>query len=60
MAYLDNHFYQVMRKLSELDLEKNPLVIFIADHNVEPGKATCYEKGFYLKSRRQVHSNPGE
>jgi arylsulfatase A-like enzyme len=48
MACLDNHFYQVMKKLRELDLEKNTIVLFMADHNVEPGKATCYEKGLQV------------
>ncbi len=48
IACLDNHFYQVMKKLRELDLEKNTIVLFMADHNVEPGKATCYEKGLHV------------
>lgn len=48
MASLDNHIYQVMRKLRELDLDKNTAIIFMADHNVEPGKATCYEKGLHV------------
>jgi arylsulfatase A-like enzyme len=48
MACLDNHFYQVMKKLKELELDRNTVVIFMADHNVEPGKATCYEKGIHV------------
>lgn len=48
IACLDNHFYQVMKKLRELDLEENTIIIFMADHNVEPGKATCYDKGLHV------------
>lgn len=48
MACLDNHFYQVMKKLKELELEKNTIILFMSDHNVEPGKATCYEKGLHV------------
>jgi arylsulfatase A-like enzyme len=45
MACVDNHVKQVIRKLRELNLEEHTMIIFMADHNVEPGKATCYEKG---------------
>jgi arylsulfatase A-like enzyme len=48
MACLDNHFYHVMKKLNELALDNNTVVLFMADHNVEPGKATCYEKGIHV------------
>lgn len=45
MACLDHHINLVTDKLLELGLDENTIVIFMADHNVEPGKATCYEKG---------------
>jgi arylsulfatase A-like enzyme len=45
MACLDHHINLVTGKLVELGLDENTIVIFMADHNVEPGKATCYEKG---------------
>jgi len=34
-----------MQTLNDLGVEQNTIVIFMADHNIEPGKATCYEKG---------------
>lgn len=45
MACLDHHIKLVTDKLAELGLDENTMIIFMADHNVEPGKATCYEKG---------------
>jgi arylsulfatase A-like enzyme len=45
MKYLDHHVGLLMSKLKELNLMDNTVVIFMADHNTEPGKATCYEKG---------------
>lgn len=45
MKYLDHHVGLMVDKLKELDLLDNTAIIFIADHNTEPGKATCYEKG---------------
>ncbi len=45
MACLDFHIGLVTKKLKELGVADNTIVIFIADHNVEPGKATCYDKG---------------
>jgi len=48
MACLDHHFSHVMKKLKDLGLDKNTIVMFMADHNVEPGKATCYEKGIHV------------
>ncbi len=48
MADLDNHVHHVLNKLKELGLEENTIIVFVADHNVEPGKATCYEKGLHV------------
>jgi len=48
MACLDNHIKHVMNKLEELEMDKNTIVLFMADHNVEPGKATCYKKGLHV------------
>ena len=45
VACLDHHIEMVIEKLAELGLDENTMIIFMADHNVEPGKATCYEKG---------------
>lgn len=45
IACLDHHIKLVNDKLVELGLDENTIIIFMADHNIEPGKATCYEKG---------------
>ncbi|MBN1478958.1 hypothetical protein EH223_14800 [candidate division KSB1 bacterium] len=45
MACLDHHVELVLDKIKEMGQEDNTIVIFLADHNVEPGKATCYDKG---------------
>ena len=45
LAYLDHHVGFVINKLENLGLLENTVVMFIADHNIEPGKATCYEQG---------------
>ncbi|MDX1284959.1 MAG: sulfatase-like hydrolase/transferase, partial [Draconibacterium sp.] len=45
LAMLDDHVAAVLKKLDELGKAENTLVIFLADHGVEPGKASCYEVG---------------
>ncbi len=45
MISLDHHVGVVLDTLDEMELAESTLVIFMADHNTEPGKATCYEKG---------------
>ena len=45
LAMLDDHVAAVLKKLDELGKTENTLVIFMADHGVEPGKASCYEVG---------------
>ncbi|MFC2123393.1 sulfatase [Bacteroidota bacterium] len=45
MACVDHHVKLVIQKLESLGLDDNTMVIFMADHNIEPGKTTCYEKG---------------
>ncbi len=48
MAFLDHMVGIVMDKLEELGMEENTIVIFLPDHNTEPAKATCYEKGIRI------------
>lgn len=48
MAELDNQVGILMNKLKELDLEDNTIFIFMSDHNVEPGKASCYQQGLHI------------
>lgn len=45
ILYLDDQIGAVMDMLESTGLDKNTLVILTADHNVEPGKGTIYEKG---------------
>ncbi|MFW5832100.1 MAG: sulfatase [Prolixibacteraceae bacterium] len=48
LAMLDDHVAAVLQKLEELEKTENTLVIFVADHGVEPGKASCYEVGLKI------------
>lgn len=48
MTFLDHQVGMVMGKLKELGIEDNTIVIFLPDHNTEPGKASCYEKGLKI------------
>lgn len=45
LAMLDDHVAAVLQKVEEMGETENTLVIFLADHGVEPGKASCYEIG---------------
>ena len=45
LAYTDKLVGDILKKLEDNNQMENTVVIFMADHNVEPGKATCYEKG---------------
>lgn len=45
MVFLDHQVGLVMDKLEALGMAENTVVIFMPDHNVEPGKSACYEKG---------------
>jgi arylsulfatase A-like enzyme len=45
MVSLDHHVGLIMKKLKELHLDQNTVIFFMSDHNTEPGKVTCYEKG---------------
>jgi len=48
VTFLDDHVGAVLGKLDQLDATRDTLVLFTADHNVEPGKATPYEKGCHV------------
>ena len=45
LTQLDTHVGAVLAELEALGLRDRTLVIFMADHNTEPAKATCYQKG---------------
>ncbi len=38
----------IRNKLDELGLAENTVILYMADHNVEPGKATSFEKGINI------------
>lgn len=48
MIDLDHHVGQVLKKVKELNFEQDTIIIFMADHNIEPGKATCFDKGLVV------------
>jgi arylsulfatase A-like enzyme len=48
MWFLDEHVKAILESLEEHGHSDNTLVIFMADHNIEPGKATSYEKGLHV------------
>ncbi len=48
MRMLDSHIGIILKKLTELALEDNTIVIYMSDHNIEPGKATTYERGTHV------------
>ncbi len=45
MIQLDYQVAGILQKLEERELDENTLVIFLADHGIEPGKATSYLRG---------------
>ena len=50
-AGISNIDYQlglIREKLKEIGKEDNTIIMFMSDHNIEPGKATSYEKGINI------------
>jgi arylsulfatase A-like enzyme len=45
MAQTDHAVRLIREKLADTGLDHNTVIVFISDHNVEPGKATSFEKG---------------
>lgn len=43
--YMDDQLGVIMQMLKEFGLDENTLVIYTADHNIEPGKSTTYQRG---------------
>jgi arylsulfatase A-like enzyme len=48
MAQMDYQLYLIREKLLELGIDDNTVILFMSDHNIEPGKATSYEKGIHI------------
>ena len=45
MLWLDDMLAALIEKLMQLSLYDDTLICFLVDHNTEPGKASCYQKG---------------
>ncbi len=48
ILYMDDQIGAILRKLDELEHSENTLLIITADHNIEPGKSTVYNKGVHV------------
>ncbi len=48
IANIDFQLGLIRKKLKEIGKEDNTIIVFMPDHNIEPGKATCYEKGIHI------------
>ena len=48
MANIDYQLGLIRGKLEEIGKAGNTIIIFMSDHNIEPGKATSYEKGIHI------------
>jgi arylsulfatase A-like enzyme len=48
MAQTDHVVGLIRKKLREIGEEDQTVIIFMADHNIEPGKATSFEKGIHV------------
>lgn len=45
ILYLDDQVGAILNMLEEKGIGENTIVILTADHAIEPGKSTCYERG---------------
>lgn len=45
---VDHLVGQICDELQRQGKAGNTLIVFMADHNIEPGKATCYDKGTHI------------
>ena len=57
MAQIDHQLELIRTKLDSLGLAENTVILFMSDHNIEPGKATSYEKGIHIP---MIASWPGK
>jgi arylsulfatase A-like enzyme len=48
ISNIDHQLKLIRQKLREIGKEDNTIIIFMSDHNIEPGKATSYEKGIHI------------
>jgi arylsulfatase A-like enzyme len=45
MSELDHHVGLIVQELKDLGLYENTAIVFTADHGIEPGKASVYDRG---------------
>jgi arylsulfatase A-like enzyme len=45
MVWVDDQVGALTRKLREMGRDRDTLILILADHNTEPGKCSCYDKG---------------
>jgi arylsulfatase A-like enzyme len=48
MAQTDHVVGLITQKLASAGLSDNTVIMFMSDHNIEPGKATSFEKGIHV------------
>jgi len=48
IAEIDHLVGVLQDKIKDMGEEENTLFMFLPDHNVEPGKTSCYEHGFHI------------
>lgn len=48
MKFMDHQLGMLTDKLEEYGISDNTVIVFLPDHNTEPAKATCYEKGIRI------------
>jgi len=48
IADIDHQVGLLIGQLEQAGIYDRTAIIFMADHNIEPGKATCYEKGTHV------------
>jgi arylsulfatase A-like enzyme len=62
LSLLDDQVGAILDRLRTLGVRENTLVLFVADHGTEPGKATTYEQGVRVPflARWPGHTPPGQ
>ncbi len=48
ILWVDDLVGALLHKLDEMGVAEDTVVIFCTDHNTEPGKGTCYDKGLRI------------
>jgi arylsulfatase A-like enzyme len=48
ITWIDDQVGAILRKLNQMGVAENTIVIFKVDHNTETGKGTCHQKGIRI------------